>query len=84
MLYGDIDRHLSTATSRSVLTSRGPADAVDGSGRGDDDPPPRDVPPPVPVFEEHGRFDERFTIAGDYEFLLRELLSTTRRSTSPW
>ena len=27
----------------------------------------------VSVFEEHGRFDEGFRIAGDYEFLLREL-----------
>lgn len=26
------------------------------------------------LFEEHGRFDEQFRIAGDYEFLLRELL----------
>ena len=26
------------------------------------------------LFERHGRFDERFRIAGDYEFLLRELL----------
>jgi glycosyltransferase involved in cell wall biosynthesis len=26
------------------------------------------------LFEPHGRFDERFRIAGDYEFLLRELL----------
>jgi len=26
------------------------------------------------VFEDHGRFDERFRIAGDYEFLLREIL----------
>jgi len=26
------------------------------------------------LFELHGRFDERFRIAGDYEFLLRELL----------
>lgn len=28
----------------------------------------------VSVFEEHGQFDEGFRIAGDYEFLLRELL----------
>ena len=27
------------------------------------------------VFDEHGRFDETFRIAGDYEFLLRELLT---------
>jgi glycosyltransferase involved in cell wall biosynthesis len=26
------------------------------------------------LFEEHGPFDERFVIAGDFEFLLRELL----------
>ena len=26
------------------------------------------------LFEEHGRFDEQFRIAGDYEFLLREIL----------
>ncbi len=26
------------------------------------------------LFQEHGRFDETFEIAGDYEFLLRELL----------
>jgi glycosyltransferase involved in cell wall biosynthesis len=26
------------------------------------------------LFERHGKFDERFRIAGDYEFLLRELL----------
>ena len=28
----------------------------------------------VSVFEERGLFDERFKIAGDYEFLLREVL----------
>lgn len=27
------------------------------------------------LFEEHGRFDERFLIAGDYDFLLRELMA---------
>lgn len=27
------------------------------------------------VFDDHGRFDETFRIAGDYEFLLRELLT---------
>ncbi len=27
------------------------------------------------LFERHGRFDESFRIAGDFEFLLRELLT---------
>lgn len=31
------------------------------------------------LFEQHGRFDESFSIAGDYEFLLRELKSADAR-----
>ena len=39
-----------------------------------DDPAPGDLPSPLAV-RAHGRFDESFRIAGDFEFLLRELLT---------
>lgn len=31
------------------------------------------------IFEEHGKFDDSFIIAGDYELLLRELLTCNAR-----